>query len=105
MSFNAPEFRPPEIRSYLRFLLSGCRDLNSGPSVPQTDALTKLRHTFATIGLSGGVSPHQVTAALGHHDMAVTLGTYAHLLPGAQAAAMNAAGNLIFGPSDTKNVT
>ena len=38
MSFNAPEFRPPEMRPYLRFLLSGCRDLNSGPSVPQIDA-------------------------------------------------------------------
>jgi hypothetical protein len=24
---------------------SGCRDLNPGPSVPQTDALTKLRHS------------------------------------------------------------
>ena len=41
----------------------------------------------------------------GHHDMAVTLGTYAHLLPGAQAAAMNAVGNLMFGPSSTKSVT
>ena len=44
-------------------------------------------------------------AALGHRDMAVTLGTYAHLLPGAQAAAMNAVGNLMFGPSGTGNVT
>ena len=41
----------------------------------------------------------------GHHDMAVTLGTYAHLLPGAQAAAMNAVGNLMFGPPATGNVT
>jgi hypothetical protein len=24
---------------------SGCRDLNSGPLVPQTSALTRLRHT------------------------------------------------------------
>jgi hypothetical protein len=24
---------------------SGCRDSNPGPSVPQTDALTKLRHS------------------------------------------------------------
>ena len=64
-----------------------------------------LRHTFATIGLNGGVSPHQVAAALDHHDVAVTLGTYAHLLPGVQAAAMNAVGNLFFGPSATKDVT
>ena len=38
MSINAPESGPPKIRSYLRFLLSGCRELNSGPSVPQIDA-------------------------------------------------------------------
>ena len=24
--------------------MSGCRDLNPGPSAPQTDTLTKLRH-------------------------------------------------------------
>ena len=45
MSINAPESRPPEIRSNLRFFLSGWGDLNSRPSVPQTDALTKLRHS------------------------------------------------------------
>ena len=45
MSINAPESGPPEIRSYLRFFLSGWGDLNSRPSVPQTDALTKLRHS------------------------------------------------------------
>ena len=27
------------------FSWSGCRDSNPGPSVPQTDALTKLRHS------------------------------------------------------------
>ncbi len=29
----------------LHLLWSGCRDSNPGPSVPQTDALTKLRHS------------------------------------------------------------
>ena len=37
MSINAPENGPPEIRSYLRFFLSGWGDLNSRPSVPQID--------------------------------------------------------------------
>ena len=64
-----------------------------------------LRHTFATLALIGGVSPHAVTAALGHHDVAFTLRTYAHLLPGMHSEAMNAIGNLIFGPPTTKNVT
>ncbi len=45
MRLNAPERRPAEMGFYLGFYRSGCRDLNSGPSVPQTDALTKLRHS------------------------------------------------------------
>ena len=53
----------------------------------------------------GGISPHAVTAALGHHDVAFTLRTYAHLLPGMHSEAMNAIGNLIFGSSATENVT
>ena len=65
MSLDAPESGPPEIPSYLRFLLSGCRDLNSGPSVPQTDALTKLRHSplwsgHSTVGVPLRAPPDQV---------------------------------------------
>ena len=40
--------------------LSGCRDLNSGPSVPQTDALTKLRHSPLWSGHSTGEVRWQV---------------------------------------------
>ena len=66
MSINAPESGPPEIRSYLRFLLSGWGDLNSRPSVPQTDALTKLRHSplwsgHSTVGVPWPAPPDQVT--------------------------------------------
>ena len=65
MSINTPESGPPEMRSYLRFYWSGCRDLNSGPSVPQTDALTKLRHSplwsgHSTVGLPRQAPPDQV---------------------------------------------
>ncbi len=59
MSINAPESGPPEIRSYLRFFLSGWGDLNSRPSVPQTDALTKLRHSPLWSGHSTGEVPRQ----------------------------------------------
>ena len=59
MTINTPESGPPEMRSYLRFLLSGCRDLNSGPSVPQTDALTKLRHSPLWSGHSTVEVPRQ----------------------------------------------
>ena len=65
MSINAPESRPPEIRSHLRFFLSGWGDLNSRPSVPQTDALTKLRHSplwsgHSTVGVPLRAPPDQV---------------------------------------------
>ena len=43
----------------LRFYWSGCRDLNSGPSVPQTDALTKLRHSPLWSGHSTVEVPRQ----------------------------------------------
>ena len=36
MRLNAPKCQPPEMGFYLGFYRSGCRDLNSGPSVPQT---------------------------------------------------------------------
>ena len=39
---GAPRVPPPSRQAELQ---SGCRDLNSGPRVPQTDALTRLRHT------------------------------------------------------------
>jgi integrase len=46
-----------------------------------------LRHTCATLMLAAGVSPHIVQRRLGHADIKITLGTYAHLLPGQQADA------------------
>ena len=35
MRLNAPKCQPAEMGFYLGFYWSGCRDLNSGPSVPQ----------------------------------------------------------------------
>ena len=60
MRLNAPKCQPAEMGFYLGFYWSGCRDLNSGPSVPQTDALTKLRHSPLGSGHSTGVVRWQV---------------------------------------------
>jgi site-specific recombinase XerD len=40
----------------------------------------KLRHTYASTLLAGGVDIRTVSAALGHHDPAFTLRTYSHLI-------------------------
>jgi integrase len=46
-----------------------------------------LRHTAATLMLAAGVPIKVVSERLGHSSVAVTLGIYAHVLPGMQAQA------------------
>jgi integrase len=41
-----------------------------------------LRHTCATLLLTGGVHPKIVQELLGHSTIAITLDTYSHVLPG-----------------------
>ena len=41
--------------------------------------LHDLRHTFATLHLQSGTDPVWVSSQLGHHSVAFTLATYAHL--------------------------
>lgn len=50
-----------------------------------------LRHVHATLLLRGGVNPRVVQERLGHSTAAFTLQTYAHLLPGWQREAVEAA--------------
>lgn len=49
--------------------------------------LHDLRHTHATLMLQQGVHPKIVQERLGHANIAVTLDTYSHVLPGLQEAA------------------
>lgn len=54
-----------------------------------------LRHTHATHLLAAGVNPKVVSERLGHHSVAFTLDTYAHVMPGQQAEAAAAAARLL----------
>ncbi len=54
-------------------------------------SLHGLRHTHATQLLAAGVNPRVVSERLGHADVAFTLQTYGHVLPGQQRAAADAA--------------
>ncbi len=47
-----------------------------------------LRHTHATLLLSKGVNPKVVQERLGHSTLEMTLGTYGHVLPTMQQAAI-----------------
>jgi integrase len=61
-----------------------------------------LRHTHATLLLRAGVNPRVVSERLGHSSVAFTLDTYAHVLPGMQAAAAEAFAQLLREPDDAQ---
>ena len=61
-----------------------------------------LRHTCATLLLLAAVSPKVVQERLGHRDISVTLGTYSHVLPDMQEAAVKALDDLLASEAGAK---
>ncbi len=59
--------------------------------------LHDLRHTHASLLLAAGTPVKVVSERLGHASPALTMAQYQHVLPGMQAEAANAFGDLLFG--------
>jgi len=59
--------------------------------------LHDLRHTHATLLLAAGVPVKVVSERLGHASAMITLGIYAHVMPGMQAEAAAKFGALLYG--------
>jgi len=59
-----------------------------------------LRHTHATLMLKAGIAPKIVSERLGHATVAFTMEVYAHVIPGMQAEAAKAFGEIMFGSSN-----
>lgn len=57
--------------------------------------LHDVRHSYASAALKAGVSPKVISERLGHATAAFTLQTYAHVIPGMDAAAANTVADLI----------
>lgn len=53
-------------------------------------------HTHASLLLASGTNPKIVSERLGHHSVAFTLDTCAHVLPGMQSAAAQALSDALF---------
>jgi integrase len=56
-----------------------------------------LRHYYASVLLAGGVDVRALSEYLGHHDPAITLRIYAHLMPSAEAKALRAVEDALAG--------
>jgi integrase len=59
--------------------------------------LHDVRHSYATAALAAGVPAKVVSERLGHANIAITMDTYSHVLPGLDAQAAGAVARLILG--------
>ncbi len=62
--------------------------------------LHDLRHSYATAALAAGIPAKIVSERLGHANIAITMDTYSHVLPGLDALAAGTVARLILGDSD-----
>ena len=59
--------------------------------------LHDVRHSYATAALAAGVPAKIVSERLGHANIAITMDTYSHVLPGMDERAASAVARLILG--------
>ena len=62
--------------------------------------LHDVRHSYATAALAAGVPAKVVSERLGHANIAITMDTYSHVLPGLDAQAAGTVARLILGDSE-----
>jgi integrase len=62
--------------------------------------LYDVRHRYATAALAAGVPAKVVSERLGHANIAITMDTYSHVLPGLDAQAAGTVARLILGDAD-----
>lgn len=61
--------------------------------------LHDVRHSYATAALAAGIPAKVVSERLGHANIAITMDTYSHVLPGLDAQAAGTVARLILGDS------
>jgi integrase len=81
-----------------RNVVRSFKDLLKRAGLPQSTRLYDLRHTCATLLLSGNVHPKYVQELLGHASIALTLHTYSHVLKGMYGGI----GDALEQPSDSR---
>jgi integrase len=89
---------PENFSGTFRYRIAAARKALGEDSVPYI-RLHDLRHTHATLLLRDGQPVKVVSERLGHASAMITLGTYAHVMPGMQREAASRFASIVFGGS------
>jgi integrase len=95
--FTWPDGRPIHPERFTRWFEQYAR----AAGVPKI-RLHDVRHSYATAALAAGVPAKVVSERLGHANIAITMDTYSHVLPGLDAEAAGTVARLILGNTDQK---
>jgi hypothetical protein len=93
--FSWPDGRPIHPERFSRWFEQHAR----AAGLPKI-RLHDLRHSYATAALAAGVPAKVVSERLGHANIAITMDTYSHVLPGLDAEAAGTVARLILGDGD-----
>jgi len=93
--FTWPDGRPIHPERFTRWFEQHAR----AAGLPKI-RLHDVRHSYATAALAAGVPAKVVSERLGHANIAITMDTYSHVLPGLDAQAAGTVARLILGDAD-----
>jgi integrase len=93
--FTWPDGRPIHPERFSRWFEQHAR----AAGLPKI-RLHDVRHSYATAALTAGVPAKVVSERLGHANIAITMDTYSHVLPGLDAQAADTVARLILGPPE-----
>jgi integrase len=90
--FTWPDGRPLHPERFTKWF----QQLARAAGLPRI-RLHDVRHSYATAALSAGIPAKVVSERLGHANIAITMDTYSHVLPGLDAQAAGTVARLILG--------
>ncbi len=93
--FTWPDGRPLHPERFSRWFEQHAR----AAGLPRI-RLHDVRHSYATAALAAGIPAKVVSERLGHANIAITMDTYSHVLPGLDAQAAGTVARLILGDAD-----
>jgi len=84
-------------RLFALYLLIATTGMRRGEATGLRRGASTWRRPYATAALKAGVHPKVISERLGHADVAFTLRTYSHVIPGMDAAAAELIAGRILG--------